>query len=159
MSNHAGRGVADGGFRLVLRLAVGDQRHTEGMDVVARPVGLCDGQMVGVEVHPDGASLLVRNQRHVHHVCGGEHPPAFAVPLETVADGLPQAGGASGLLSMFPTVTGVLCIAVQGRQRVFMAVGEPHALDHQVLSVLSCQAIRHPQSQGQRPIISHCGHA
>ena len=104
-------------------------------------------------------SLLVRNHRHVHQLHGGEHPPAFPVPLETVADGLAQAGGAGRLLAMLTPVACVVSIALQGCKHLLVAVGKPYALDHQVLAMLGRQTIRHPQSQSQRAIVRNSGHA
>ena len=129
------------------------------MDVVSRPVGLRNGQVVGVEIYADGAAAFVTNHRHVHQVGGGEHPPALAVPLETVAYGLAQAGGAGRLLSMLTPATGVLGIPVQGRQQVLLTVGEGHPFDGHVLAMLGRQAVRKPQSQSQRAIVRNAGHA
>ena len=70
-----------------------------------------------------------------------------------------QPRGPGSFLAMLTPVTGVLSIAVQGRQHLPVTIGEPHALDHQVLPILGRQAIRQPQSQGQRPIVRDAGHA
>ena len=96
---------------------------------------------------------------HLHHAGGGEHPPAFTVPLEPVADGLAQTGSPRRLLAMLAPVAGVLGIAVQRRQYLLLAVGEPHTCDGQVLAMLWRQAVRHPQPERQRAVIGHGGHA
>ena len=67
----------------------------------------------------------------------------------------PSAGGSRRLLTMLPSVCGVLGVAPQRRQHLLVSVGKPHALDDQVLAVLLRQAIRHPQPQGQRAIIAN----
>ena len=83
----------------------------------------------------------------------------FPVSLEPVADGLTQRGGARCFLTVLAPVPSVLGVAVQRRQHLLVAVGEAHALNGQVLAVLCCQAVGHPQSQRQRPVAGNGGHA
>ena len=89
----------------------------------------------------------------------GEHPPALAVPLETVADGLTQCGGPSRLVPMLAPIGRVLGVARQGSEHLRVSVSKPHVWDDQVLAVLLRQAIGHTQPQGQRTIIGNAGHA
>ena len=60
---------------------------------------------------------------------------------------------------MLAPVPGVISIAVQRGEDLLVAVGELHAFDDQVLPLLWREAVRHPQSQRQRPVIGHGGHA
>ena len=57
--HHAGHRVADESLSLVGVLAVGHQRYSPGVQVVATGVGLGHGQVVGVQVHADGATTPV----------------------------------------------------------------------------------------------------
>ena len=100
--------------------------------------------MARIQVHPNGAAPLIRNHRYVHHLGAHEHPPALAVPLETVADGLSQSGGPSRLITMLALIGRVISIARQRRQHLLVPVGKPHVWDDQVLTVLISEAIRQP---------------
>ena len=142
--HHAGHRVADESLRLVSVLTVGHQRHPPRTQPVAAGVGLGHGQVVSIQVHADGTALSVRNHRHIHHLGAHEHPPALAVPLEPVADGLAQVGGTRRLLTMLPPVCGVVGIAPQRRQHLLVPVGKPYARNDQVLVMLIGQAIRQP---------------
>ena len=101
--------------------------------------------MVGVQVHSDGATPVVRYYRHVHHVGGGKHPPTLLVPLETVADGLTESGGPCCFITMLASVTTVLSVAVQRRQHLLVTVVEVDAPDRQVFAMLVRQAVGQPQ--------------
>ena len=155
VSDHSRHRVADDGLGLMLGLDVGDQMHTEGVDVVPLGVSLANRQVVGVEINADGAAPLIRHHRNIHYLGGHEHPPAFLVPLEPVTDGLPQTGGTRRLLPMLAPIADVLRVAVQRSQNLLVAVGEPHAFDGHVLPMLRCEAVRNPEPERQRPVIGH----
>ena len=159
VSHDAGNCITDESLSLVSVLAVGDQRHPPSVQAVAASIGLRHRQMVGVQVHANCTTLSVRKHRHIHHPRAGENPPALRVPLEPVADGLPQRRGPRRLLTMLTPVLSVLGVAPQGRQDLLVPVSKPHALHDQVLAILPRQAIRQTQPQGQRAIIGNGSHA
>ena len=97
--------------------------------------------------------------RHLHHPGGGEYPPALFVPFEPVADRLSQVSGSRRLLTVLTPETGVIGIALNGRQQLLMPVAKPYSLNHQVLAVLVSQAVRQAQPQGQRAVVGNAGHS
>ena len=68
--DHPGHRITDERFGLATALAVGHQRHTEGMDVVARGVRLGNGQMVGIEVNAKGVSPKLSDSEGVWYGLG-----------------------------------------------------------------------------------------
>ena len=120
-------------------LAVGHQRHAEGMDIVAAGVSHTHRQMIGIQVHANGATPFISNHRHIHHVRRGEHPPALLVTLEPLADRLTQLRSPRRLLAMLTTVGSEFAIALQRRQHLPVTVVEVDARNGQVLAVLGGQ--------------------
>ena len=111
--HHASHRVADDGFRLMIRLAVGDQWHSEGVNVVAVGVSHTHRQVVRVEIDTDDTVPFISDHRHVHHSGGSEHPPTPLVTLEPVADGLAQTGGTRRLLTVLTPAPGIIGSAGQ----------------------------------------------
>ena len=92
--------------------------------------------MVGIQVHPDGATTAVGGYLHFRQLSSGEHPPALGIPLEPVADGLAQCSGPRHPLTMLAPIGGVLGVARQGSEHLIVSVGKPYALHGQIFTEL-----------------------
>ena len=117
--------LADARLGLVTVEAVGDERDGEGGDGVAAAVGFADGQMIGVEVDPNGPEAAVAAALEGRRLGGDEDPPALGIALKAVADGLLQG---------------------ERRDQGIGAVREPDVKAHIFRAVLT-QGIGKPQSQ------------
>ena len=157
--DHPGHGVADESLSLMSALAIGHQRYPPSVQAVSRGIGLGDRQMIGVQIDADCTTPSVRDNRHAHHIGAHEHPPSPAIPLEAVADGLPQFCGTRRLFTMLPPIPSVLSIALQRSQYLLMPIGKPDILDQQVFPMLLCQGIGHPDPEVEAPVLSYRGDA
>ena len=115
--------------------------------------------MVSVHIDADCTTPPVRYNRHVHHPGGDEYPPAPAIPLEPVADGLTQICGTRRFFVMLAQIPSVLSIALQRSQHLLMPMGKPDILDEQVLPVLLRQGIGHPELEVEGPVLGYRGDA
>ena len=60
---------------------------------------------------------------------------------------------------MLAPVSSVLSIALQRSQQLLMSIGEPDILNQQVLPMLLCQSIGHPDPEVEGPVLGYRGDA
>ena len=140
-------------------LAIGDQRHPPGVQAVSRGIGLRDRQMFGIQIDADCTAPPVCNHRHVHHPGGDEDPPPPGIPLETVADGLAQIWwtGLPFRHARAYTECTQHCSATRpAPAHVHRRTGHS---DQQVLPMLLCQSIGHPDPEVEGPVLGYRGDA